>query len=136
VIHNYGLAAELGGRLSRNTTIWKSGSPKALLSPCPPSPLEGDANGAPHPETRFLSQTNSPANTRTRTINGGIGHNLPQEAPQAFAQAVIDADHFVMGVSRARPGGRTRSAGRRMRCFAYTRAVPESANPAQRLTSY
>jgi pimeloyl-ACP methyl ester carboxylesterase len=29
-----------------------------------------------------------------RTITGGIGHNLPQEAPQAFAQAVIDVDRF------------------------------------------
>jgi hypothetical protein len=27
-------------------------------------------------------------------INGGIGHNLPQEDPQAFAKAVIDADHL------------------------------------------
>ena len=29
-----------------------------------------------------------------RTIKGGIGHNLPQEAPQAFAKAVVDVDHF------------------------------------------
>jgi hypothetical protein len=30
-----------------------------------------------------------------RLITGGIGHNLPQEAPQAFAQAVVDVDGFV-----------------------------------------
>ena len=29
-----------------------------------------------------------------RIIAGGIGHNLPQEAPQAFAQAIIDVDTF------------------------------------------
>ena len=34
----------------------------------------------------------SPANMSTANITGGIGHNLPQEAPQAFAQAVIDVD--------------------------------------------
>ena len=37
---------------------------------------------------------NSPANTRTGLIDGGIGHNLPQEAPQAFAQAIVDVDSF------------------------------------------
>jgi pimeloyl-ACP methyl ester carboxylesterase len=39
----------------------------------------------------------TPANFRKyahRVIEGGIGHNLPQEAPQAFAQAVIDVDGF------------------------------------------
>jgi len=53
--------------------------------------LEGDANGAPHPEpsayaNKFTSRYSH------RTIEGGIGHNLPQEAPEAFAQAVIDVD--------------------------------------------
>ena len=38
---------------------------------------------------------NSRANMRHRTITGGIGHNLPQEAPQAFAQAVIDVAGFA-----------------------------------------
>jgi pimeloyl-ACP methyl ester carboxylesterase len=55
--------------------------------------LEGDANGAPHPEAsayakKFLGSYEH------RAISGGIGHNLPQEAPQAFAQAVIDVDAF------------------------------------------
>lgn len=53
--------------------------------------LEGDANGAPHPEpsayaNKFTSRYSH------RTIEGGIGHNLPQEAPEAFAQAIIDVD--------------------------------------------
>ena len=40
---------------------------------------------------------NSRANTTHRLIKGGIGHNLPQEAPQAFAQAVIDVDRLLIG---------------------------------------
>jgi pimeloyl-ACP methyl ester carboxylesterase len=53
--------------------------------------LEGDANGAPHPEPGFYARKFS-GKYAHRLITGGIGHNLPQEAPQAFAQAVIDVD--------------------------------------------
>jgi pimeloyl-ACP methyl ester carboxylesterase len=53
--------------------------------------MEGDANGAPHPPPeaygrKFIGKY------QHRTITGGIGHNLPQEAPQAFAQAVLDVE--------------------------------------------
>jgi pimeloyl-ACP methyl ester carboxylesterase len=51
--------------------------------------LEGDANGAPHAEPATYAQKFS-GKYEHRTVTGGIGHNLPQEAPQAFAQAVID----------------------------------------------
>jgi pimeloyl-ACP methyl ester carboxylesterase len=51
--------------------------------------LEGDANGAPHPEPSSYAGKFS-GKYRHRLITGGIGHNLPQEAPQAFAQAVLD----------------------------------------------
>jgi pimeloyl-ACP methyl ester carboxylesterase len=51
--------------------------------------LEGDANGAPHPEPASYAKKFS-GRYEHRTIKGGIGHNLPQEAPQAFADAVID----------------------------------------------
>jgi len=51
--------------------------------------MEGDANGAPHPEpAAYRAKFTGPY--EHRTISGGIGHNLPQEAPAAFAQAVID----------------------------------------------
>ena len=51
--------------------------------------LEGDANGAPHPESgAYAAKFAGPY--AYRTISGGVGHNLPQEAPQAFAQAIID----------------------------------------------
>jgi pimeloyl-ACP methyl ester carboxylesterase len=51
--------------------------------------LEGDANGAPHPDPAVYAKKFT-GKYEHRTITGGIGHNLPQEAPQAFAQAVID----------------------------------------------
>jgi pimeloyl-ACP methyl ester carboxylesterase len=55
--------------------------------------LEGDANGAPHPDpgaytTKFTGQYTH------RTLSGGVGHNLPQEAPEAFTEAIIEADNF------------------------------------------
>jgi pimeloyl-ACP methyl ester carboxylesterase len=53
--------------------------------------LEGDANGAPHPDPSAYAKKFS-GQYAHRTISGGIGHNLPQEAPQAFAQAVVDVD--------------------------------------------
>ena len=51
--------------------------------------LEGDANGAPHPQpSAYVGKfTGKYAH---RTVEGGIGHNLPQEAPQAFADAILE----------------------------------------------
>jgi len=56
--------------------------------------LEGDANGAPHPDATAYAKKFSGKYTH-RLIRGGIGHNLPQEAPQAFAQAVVDVDGYA-----------------------------------------
>jgi pimeloyl-ACP methyl ester carboxylesterase len=53
--------------------------------------LEGDANGAPHPDPSVYAGKFS-GRYEHRTIEGGIGHNLPQEAPEAFVKAVIDVD--------------------------------------------
>ncbi|MBH5399143.1 alpha/beta hydrolase [Bradyrhizobium sp. CNPSo 4010] len=53
--------------------------------------MEGDANGAPHPEPSAYARKFS-GRYEFRLITGGVGHNLPQEAPQAFAKAVIDVD--------------------------------------------
>jgi pimeloyl-ACP methyl ester carboxylesterase len=55
--------------------------------------LEGDANGAPHPDPSAYAGKFS-GRYEHRLIEGGVGHNLPQEAPQALAQAVVDADAF------------------------------------------
>ncbi|MRW92298.1 alpha/beta fold hydrolase [Duganella sp. FT80W] len=51
--------------------------------------MEGDANGAPHPEPAAYAQRFT-GKYKHETISGGIGHNLPQEAPRAFADAVIE----------------------------------------------
>jgi len=53
--------------------------------------MEGDANGAPHPDPKVYAGKFK-GEYEHRLVSGGIGHNLPQEAPVAFAQAVIDVD--------------------------------------------
>jgi pimeloyl-ACP methyl ester carboxylesterase len=55
--------------------------------------MEGDANGAPHPEASAYAAKFS-GKYEHREVSGGVGHNLPQEAPRAFAQAVIDVASF------------------------------------------
>ena len=92
VIHNYrwrlGLAEgepqydELETRLA-----------EAPLISVPTITLEGNANGAPHPEPSAYAKMFS-GKYEHRDLTGGIGHNLPQEAPQAFAEAVSDAASF------------------------------------------
>jgi pimeloyl-ACP methyl ester carboxylesterase len=92
VIHNYrwrlGLADgepeydDLEQRLAKGPVIT-----------VPTITLEGDANGAPHPDpgsyaSKFLG------NYSHRLIKGGIGHNLPQEAPQAFTEAIVEVDGY------------------------------------------
>jgi pimeloyl-ACP methyl ester carboxylesterase len=51
--------------------------------------MEGDANGAPHPEPATYAKKFT-GKYEHRTVKGGIGHNLPQEAPQAFAEAIMN----------------------------------------------
>jgi pimeloyl-ACP methyl ester carboxylesterase len=55
--------------------------------------LEGDANGAPHPDPAAYAEKFSGKYTH-RLIAGGVGHNLPQEAPEAFAEAIVEADGY------------------------------------------
>jgi pimeloyl-ACP methyl ester carboxylesterase len=62
---------------------------EAPLITVPTITLEGDANGAPHPDPSAYAQKFS-GKYLHRTIEGGIGHNLPQEAPEAFADAVLE----------------------------------------------
>ncbi|OCS49690.1 alpha/beta fold hydrolase [Ralstonia pickettii] len=55
--------------------------------------IEGDANGAPHPEPSAYAKKFT-GKYQHRNIGGGIGHNLPQEAPTAFVQAMLDVVHL------------------------------------------
>jgi pimeloyl-ACP methyl ester carboxylesterase len=55
--------------------------------------LEGDANGAPHPDPASYAEKFT-GKYRHRLVAGGVGHNLPQEAPRAFAEAVVEVDGY------------------------------------------
>jgi pimeloyl-ACP methyl ester carboxylesterase len=55
--------------------------------------LEGHANGAPHADPGSSAKRFSGKYSH-RTVTGGVGHNLPQEAPQAFAKAIVDVDRY------------------------------------------
>jgi pimeloyl-ACP methyl ester carboxylesterase len=88
VIHNY--RWRLG--LAQGEAAYDALEKKLATAPAiavPTITLEGDANGAPHPEPSAYAKKFT-GQYEHRTIRGGVGHNLPQEAPQAFAQAVID----------------------------------------------
>jgi pimeloyl-ACP methyl ester carboxylesterase len=61
--------------------------------PIPAITLQGDADGAPHPDSRAYAKKFSGPYAH-RVVAGGVGHNLPQEAPRAFADAVIDVDRW------------------------------------------
>ncbi|TJV37441.1 MAG: alpha/beta hydrolase, partial [Mesorhizobium sp.] len=61
---------------------------KAPVIAVPTITLEGDANGAPHPDPSAYAKMFS-GKYEHRLISGGVGHNLPQEAPKAFADAII-----------------------------------------------
>jgi pimeloyl-ACP methyl ester carboxylesterase len=87
-IHNYRWRQDLAEGEPRYDDLEK----RLALSPViavPTITMEGDANGAPHPEPSAYAKMFSGKYSH-RTIKGGIGHNLPQEAPQAFAVAVVD----------------------------------------------
>ncbi len=90
VIHNYrwrlGLAA--GDPIYDDTERLLAAGPKIAV---PTISLEGDANGAPHPDPRTYAGKFT-GRYEHRTIRGGIGHNLPQEAPRAFAEAILDVN--------------------------------------------
>jgi pimeloyl-ACP methyl ester carboxylesterase len=55
--------------------------------------LEGDSNGAPHPDASAY-RGKFTGKYKHRVIEGGVGHNLPQEAPKAFADAIIEVDSY------------------------------------------
>jgi pimeloyl-ACP methyl ester carboxylesterase len=56
--------------------------------------LEGDANGAPHPDPGVYAARFSGKYVH-RNVSGGVGHNLPQEAPRAFVEAILEVDRFA-----------------------------------------
>jgi pimeloyl-ACP methyl ester carboxylesterase len=93
VIHNYRwrLALVDGERKYDDIEKRLAQSPNIGV---PSITMEGDANGAPHPEPASYAKKFS-GKYEHRLVAGGIGHNLPQEAPQAFAKAVVDVDRLA-----------------------------------------
>ncbi|MGT2481328.1 alpha/beta fold hydrolase [Methylobacterium oryzae CBMB20] len=89
VIHNYRWRMDLAEG-ERQYDALERRLAQAPTIGVPTITLEGDANGAPHPEPGSYAAKFT-GRYAHRLITGGIGHNLPQEAPRAFAQAVIDA---------------------------------------------
>src|SRR5437773_3038213 len=92
VIHNYRWRLALAQLEPRYDELEKRLVAVPPLT-APAITMDGDANGAPHPDSSTHANIFS-GKYAHRTITGGIGHNLPQEAPQAFAQAVVDVDRF------------------------------------------
>ena len=92
VIHNYRWRLALAEGESKYDALDKKLAEFPVIT-VPTITLEGDANGAPHPDPASYAKKFSGSYSH-RLIKGGIGHNLPQEAPTAFAQAVIDVDAY------------------------------------------
>jgi pimeloyl-ACP methyl ester carboxylesterase len=92
VMHNYRWRIDL----AKGETKYDDLERRLAAAPdikVPTITLEGDANGAPHPPPAAYAKKFA-GKYAHRTITGGVGHNLPQEAPQAFAQAVVDVDRM------------------------------------------
>jgi len=87
-IHNYRWRLGLAEGEARYAEIEQKLAAAPVIT-VPTITMEGDANGAPHPEPAAY-RAKFTGRYAHRTIAGGIGHNLPQEAPEAFAQAVLD----------------------------------------------
>jgi len=88
VIHNYRWRLGLADGEPKYDEIEKRLAPGPAIG-VPTITMEGDSNGAPHPEPSAYAKKFT-GKYEHRTITGGIGHNLPQEAPRAFAEAIID----------------------------------------------
>ena len=92
VIHNYRWRLGLAEGEPKYDELEKRLAEGPVIS-VPTITLEGDANGAPHPDPSSYAKKFS-GKYANRIITGGVGHNLPQEAPQAFAEAVVEVDRY------------------------------------------
>jgi pimeloyl-ACP methyl ester carboxylesterase len=91
-IHNYRWRLALAQGEPKYDDLEKRLAESPVIS-IPTITMEGDANGAPYPDPSSYAKKFS-GKYEHRDIKGGIGHNLPQEAPEAFAKAVIDVNRF------------------------------------------
>jgi pimeloyl-ACP methyl ester carboxylesterase len=92
VIHNYRWRLGLADGERRFDELEKQLAASPTIT-VPTITLEGDANGAPHPAPETYTKRFT-GKYEHRVVRAGIGHDLPQEAPSAFAQAIVDVDRF------------------------------------------
>jgi len=92
VIHNYRWGLGLADGERKYDDLEKRLAVGPVIT-VPTITMEGDSNGAIHADSAAYRNKFS-GKYEYRLITGGVGHNLPQEAPQAFAQAVIDVNGF------------------------------------------
>ena len=92
VIHNYRWRLGLAEGEPKYDDLEKRLAEGPVIT-VPTITLEGDANGAPHPDPSSYAKKFS-GKYAHRIITGGVGHNLPQEAPQAFAEAIVEVDRY------------------------------------------
>jgi pimeloyl-ACP methyl ester carboxylesterase len=92
VVHNYRWRLDLARGEPRYDELEKRLAEGPVIA-VPTITLEGDANGAPHPDPASYAKKFS-GKYEHRIITGGIGHNLPQEAPRAFADAILDVARY------------------------------------------
>ncbi len=89
VIHNYRWRLGLAEGEAKYDALEQRLAQAPVIA-VPTITLEGDANGAPHPDPSAYANEFS-GRYEYRLVTGGVGHNLPREAPKAFAQAVVDS---------------------------------------------
>lgn len=92
VIHNYRWRLDLTEGEPKYDDLEKRLAAAPAIT-VPTITVEGDANGAPHADPSAYANKFSGKYSH-RTITGGVGHNLPQEAPEAFAKAIVDVDAY------------------------------------------
>jgi pimeloyl-ACP methyl ester carboxylesterase len=92
VIHNYRWRLALAQGEAKYDDLERRLAQGPVIA-VPTITLEGDANGAPHPDPSSYAQKFS-GRYAHRLLTGGVGHNLPQEAPQAFAEAIVEVDSY------------------------------------------
>jgi pimeloyl-ACP methyl ester carboxylesterase len=96
VIHNYRWRLSLAEGEAKYDELEKKLATGPVIT-VPTVTLEGDANGAPHPDPAVYAKKFK-GKYAHHTIKGGVGHNLPQEAPKAFASAIVEAHRFAGGL--------------------------------------
>jgi pimeloyl-ACP methyl ester carboxylesterase len=92
VIHNYRWRLGLADGERQYDDVERRLAQAPVIN-VPTITLEGDANGAPHLDPGVYAKKFS-GKYAHRLIKGGIGHNLPQEAPRAFAEAIVEVDSY------------------------------------------